>query len=181
MSPIRTFEEHTPEIDPQAWLDPTCLVIGDVHIGAHANVWPGVVIRGDINHIRIGSDTNIQDGCILHNSHDGPFMPGGSPLLIGNRVTVGHKAILHGCEIGDECLIGMGAIVMDKALVEAHVIVGAGSLVAPGKVLKSGHLYTGSPAKAARKLNDKEHEYFAYSAAHYVKLAQRHRRGLGED
>lgn len=178
MSPIRTFEQHTPRIDPQAWLDPTCLVIGDVHIGSHASVWPGVVIRGDINRIRIGSDTNIQDGSILHNSHDGPFMPGGSPLLIGDRVTVGHKAILHGCEIGDDCLIGMGAIVMDKAVVEPNVIVGAGSLVAPGKVLKSGHLYTGSPAKAARELTDGEREYFAYSAAYYVELAQRHRRKL---
>lgn len=152
-----------------------CLVIGDVHIGARSSIWPGVVVRGDINRIRIGRETNIQDGCILHNSHDGPFMPGGSPLIIGDRVTVGHKAVLHGCEIHDECLIGMGAIVMDKAVVESGVMVGAGSLVPPGKTLASGYLYTGSPVRQARPLTDREKEYFAYSAGYYVKLAQRHR------
>lgn len=152
-----------------------CLVIGDVHIGARSSIWPGVVVRGDINRIRIGRETNIQDGCILHNSHDGPFMPGGSPLIIGDRVTVGHKAVLHGCEIHDECLIGMGAIVMDKAVVESGVMVGAGGLVPPGKTLASGYLYTGSPVRQARPLTDREKEYFAYSAGYYVKLAQRHR------
>jgi len=179
MSPIRSFEDYTPAIDPQAWLDPRCLVIGDVHIGADSSIWPGVVVRGDINRIRIGSQTNIQDGCVLHNSHDGPFMPGGSPLLIGDQVTVGHKAILHGCEIGSACLIGMGAIVMDKAVIETGVMVGAGSLVPPGKRLASGYLYTGSPVRQARPLNDREKEYFAYSANYYVKLAQRHRREMG--
>jgi len=179
MSPIRRFEHHTPLVDPEAWLDPTCLVIGDVRIGARSSVWPGVVVRGDINRIRIGSETNIQDGCVLHNSHDGPFMPGGSPLIIGDRVTVGHKAVLHGSEIGDDCLIGMGAIVMDKAMVEPGVMVGAGSLVPPGKVLRSGYLYTGSPARQTRVLTEREKAYFAYSAAYYVELAQRHRRGLG--
>ena len=178
MSPIRTFENLTPQVDPAAWLDPTCLVIGDVHIGARSSVWPGVVVRGDIHRIRIGVDSNIQDGCVLHNSHDGPFMPGGSPLIIGDRVTTGHRAILHGCEIGDDCLIGMGAIVMDKAVVESGVMLGAGSLVPPGRVLKSGYLYTGSPARPARELSAREHEYLAYSAAYYVALAQRHRDAL---
>lgn len=178
MSPIRRFEEHTPTVDPEAWLDPNCLVIGDVHIGARSSIWPGVVVRGDINRIRIGDDTNIQDNCVLHNSHDGPFMPGGSPLLIGSRVTVGHRAVLHGCEIGDECLIGMGAIVMDKAIIETRVIVGAGSLVPPGKVLVSGYLYTGSPVRQVRPLGERELAYFGYSAAHYAKLGQRHRDAL---
>ena len=175
MSHIRSFENHSPTIDAEAWLDPLCLVIGDVHIGARSSIWPGVVVRGDINRIRIGKETNIQDGSILHNSHDGPFMPGGSPLIIGDRVTVGHKAVLHGCEIHDECLIGMGAIVMDKAVVETGVMVAAGSLVPPGKTLASGYLYTGSPVRQARPLTDREKEYFAYSAGYYVKLAQRHR------
>ena len=175
MSHIRTFENHVPTIDAEAWLDPQCLVIGDVHIGAHSSIWPGVVVRGDIHRIRIGRETNIQDGSVLHNSHDGPFMPGGSPLIIGDRVTVGHRAVLHGCEIHDNCLIGMGAVVMDKAVVESGVMIGAGSLVAPGKTLNSGYLYTGSPARQARPLNDREKEYFAYSATYYVKLAQRHR------
>jgi len=179
MSPTRKFENHAPLIDPTAWLDPTCLVIGDVKIGPYSSIWPGVIVRGDINRIRIGASTNIQDGCVLHNSHDGPFMPGGSPLLIGDRVTVGHKAILHGCEIGDECLIGMGAIVMDKAIVQPGVILGAGSLVPPGKRLQSGYLYTGTPARQARPLTDREREYFAYSADYYVQLAQRHRRQSG--
>lgn len=178
MSHIRTFEGHAPAIDPDAWLDPLCLVIGDVHVGPRSSLWPGVVARGDIHRIRIGCETNIQDGCVLHNSHDGPFMPGGSPLLIGDRVTVGHRAILHGCEIRNDCLIGMGAIVMDKAVVEDGVIIGAGCLVPPGKVLQSGFLYTGSPARQSRPLTDRETEYLAYSAAHYVTLAQRHRRSM---
>jgi len=175
MNPIRSFENHTPVIDPQAWLDTSCVVIGDVHVGAHSSIWPGTVVRGDINCIRIDNETNIQDGSVLHNSHDGPYMPGGAPLIIGNRVTVGHKAVLHGCEIHDECLIGMGAVVMDKAVVETRVMVAAGSLVPPGKRLESGYLYTGSPVRQARPLTDREKEYFAYSAAYYVKLAQRHR------
>lgn len=175
MSHIRSFENHSPTIDAEAWLDPLCLVIGDVQIGARSSIWPGVVVRGDINRIRIGKETNIQDGSILHNSHDGPFMPGGSPLIIGDRVTVGHKAVLHGCEIRNECLIGMGAIVMDRAVVETGVMVGAGSLVPPGKTLASGYLYTGSPVRQARPLTDREKEYFAYSAGYYFKLAQRHR------
>ena len=175
MSPIRPFEAQVPQIDPQAWLDPECLVIGDVHVGPQSSIWPGSVVRGDINWIRIGAQTNIQDGCILHNSHDGPFMPGGSPLLIGDRITVGHKAILHGCEIHDGCLIGMGAIVMDKVVIQTGVMVGAGALVPPGKVLQTGYLYTGSPARQARPLDDGEREYLGYSAAYYVKLAERHR------
>ena len=179
MSHIRSFEDYAPQIEPEAWLDPQCLVIGDVHVGARSSIWPCVVVRGDIHRIRIGCETNIQDGSVLHNSHDGPFMPGGSPLLIGDRVTVGHRAVLHGCEIHDNCLIGMGAIVMDKAVVETGVMVGAGSLVPPGKKLASGFLYTGSPARQARPLTDREKEYFAYSADYYVKLAQRHHIALG--
>jgi carbonic anhydrase/acetyltransferase-like protein (isoleucine patch superfamily) len=180
MSPVRSFENHTPVIAERVWLDPSCLVIGDVQIGADSSIWPGVVVRGDINRIRIGSETNIQDGCVLHNSHDGPFMPGGSPLIIGDRVTVGHKVILHGCVIGNDCLIGMGSIVMDKAVVEEGVMIGAGALVPPGKVLASGYLYTGSPARQARALTAREKEYFAYSAAHYVRLARRHREQPGQ-
>lgn len=179
MSQVRRFEHHTPVIDAEAWLDPSCLVVGDVVIGSGSSIWPGVVVRGDINRIRIGRDTNIQDGSVLHNSHDGPFMPGGAALVIGDRVTVGHKAILHGCEIGDDCLIGMGAIVMDRVTVERGVVVGAGALIPPGKRLRTGHLYTGSPARVARPLSDREKDYFAYSAKYYVELARRHRRELG--
>lgn len=181
MSHVRRFEQFVPQIDPEAWLDPTCLVIGDVRIGAHSTVWPGVVMRGDINHIRIGRETNIQDGCVLHNSHDGPHLPGGAPLLLGDRVTVGHRAILHGCDIHGDCLVGMGAIVMDCAVVESGVVIGAGALVPPGKTLQTGYLYTGVPARQARPLTDEERAYLGYSAAYYVELGQRHRRSLSAD
>ena len=178
MADIRSFEAHTPQIADDAYLDPACCIIGDVVVGSRSSIWPGVVVRGDVHHIRIGAQSNIQDNSVLHNSHDGEFMPGGSPLIIGERVTVGHKVILHGCEVGDECLIGMGAIVMDKAVIEAQVIVGAGALVPGGKRLESGYLYTGSPARRSRALSDKEKRYLDYSAQHYVRLARRHQPSL---
>jgi len=174
MADIRHFENHSPEIADHVYLDPACTVIGDVVIGAHSSVWPGVVIRGDVHHIRIGESTNIQDNSVLHNSHDSEFLPGGSPLIIGDSVTVGHKVILHGCTVGNHCLIGMGAIVMDKAVIEDEVMLGAGSLVPGGKVLESGYLYTGAPAKRSRALTEDEKRYLRYSAGHYVRLANRH-------
>jgi len=181
MADIRNFESHSPQIAEDVYLDHACTVIGDVVIGARSSVWPGVVIRGDVHHIRIGEHTNIQDNSVLHNSHDGEFMPGGSPLIIGDGVTVGHKVILHGCTVGDHCLIGMGAIVMDKALIEDEVILGAGSLVPGGKRLESGYLYRGSPAERARPLTDDEKRYLRYSAEHYVRLADKHARGQTSD
>jgi len=171
---IRSFREHHPLIAASAYLDTRCSVIGDVHIGERSSLWPGVVVRGDVNRIRIGSETNIQDNSVLHNSHDSEYLPGGTPLIIGDRVTVGHSAILHGCEVGDLCLIGMGAVVLDQAVIEPEVMLGAGALVPGGRVLRSGYLYTGSPARQSRPLSDREREYLAYSAAHYVRLAQAH-------
>ncbi len=175
MADIRNFESHSPQFAEDVYLDSACTVIGDVVIGAHSSVWPGVVIRGDVHHIRIGEATNIQDNSVLHNSHDSEFMPGGSPLIIGDGVTVGHKVILHGCTVGNHCLIGMGAIVMDKTVIEDEVILGAGSLVPAGKQLESGYLYRGSPAKRTRPLTGEEKRYLRYSAAHYVRLADRHK------
>lgn len=175
MSDIREFEKKSPTFGEGVYLDRACSILGDVTIGALSSVWPGVVIRGDVHYIRIGEQTNIQDNSVLHNSHDSEFMPGGSPLVIGNGVTVGHRVILHGCEIGDYCLIGMGSIVMDKARIEDQVILGAGSLVPGGKRLESGYLYTGSPAKKVRPLSEQEKHYLKYSAEHYVRLADRHR------
>jgi len=174
MADIRPFEQWQPQVTDDVYLDPTCSVIGDVVIGARSSIWPGAVVRGDVHSIRIGEATNIQDNSVLHNSHDGEFMPGGSPLLIGNGVTVGHRVILHGCSVGDHCLIGMGAIVMDKAVIEEEVILGAGALVPGGKTLASGYLYTGSPAKRSRALSAEEKRYLRYSAKHYMRLAQRH-------
>ncbi len=176
MADIRSFEQHNPEIDPSAWLDPGCTVIGDVVVGADSSIWPGVVIRGDVHKIRIGKGSNIQDNSVLHNSHDSQFMPGGSPLIIGDGVTAGHRVLLHGCSIGNHCLIGMGSIIMDKTRVEDEVIVGAGSVVPGGRVLESGFLYMGSPAKRIRALNEKEKLHLHYTAKHYVQLSRRHRK-----
>lgn len=175
MADIRSFEHTTPETDPECYLDPGCVLIGDVRIGARSSVWPGVVIRGDVNRIRIGEGTNVQDNAVLHNSHDSEFLPGGSALIIGDDVTVGHGAILHGCTIGNQCLIGMRAVILDGTVVEDRVMLGANSLVTGGKRLQSGYLYAGSPAKQLRPLTDDELRYLKYSAEHYVRLAQRHK------
>ena len=172
--PIRKFGGVEPQIHPSAFIDPSAIVIGHVEIGEDAFVLPYVVIRGDVNTIKIGANTNIQDGSILHVNSDSILAPGGSPLEIGAEVTVGHKVLLHGCRIGDHCLIGMGSTVMDKVVIENDVIVGAGSLVTPGKHLVSGHLYAGSPARQVRPLKDTEAAYIEYSHKHYAELKGLH-------
>jgi carbonic anhydrase/acetyltransferase-like protein (isoleucine patch superfamily) len=174
MPPVRCFDNISPRIDEAAWIDPSAIVIGDVVIGADSSVWPLCIVRGDVNSIRIGTKTNIQDGSILHVSHKGPYGDGAS-LSIGDEVTVGHKVILHACTIGDRCLVGMGSIVMDNALIEDEVILGAGSLVPDGKRLETGFLYLGSPAVKKRALSAREIEWLRYSADHYVHLMHRHR------
>jgi len=156
------------------FIDETAVVIGDVEIGADSSVWPTSVIRGDVNFIRIGERTNIQDGSILHVSHDGPYKPGGSPLVIGDDVTVGHKVVLHACTVEDCCLIGMGSVVLDDAIIESGSLLGAGSLVNPGKRIESGYLWLGQPARRVRALSEKEKAYLKYSAEHYVRLQQRY-------
>ena len=171
---IRPFQQHTPTLGERAFVDRSAVVIGDVEIGADSSVWPLTVIRGDMHRIRIGARTSVQDGCVLHITHAGPFNPDGYPLLIGDEVTIGHNVTLHGCTLGNRILVGMGSIVMDGAVVEDEVVIGAGSLVPPGKVLQSGYLYVGSPVKQARALNDQERAFFAYSAANYVKLKDLH-------
>ena len=174
---IESFENATPHINSSAYIHDQALVIGDVSIGQNSSVWPCAVIRGDVNSIRIGNNTNIQDNSVLHVTHDGPNKPGGYALEIGDDVTVGHRVILHGCKVANQCLIGMGSIVMDDAHVNEKVILGAGSLVSPGKELVSGYLYFGQPAKQIRPLNDKEFELLAYSAQHYVRLKDRYLQG----
>jgi carbonic anhydrase/acetyltransferase-like protein (isoleucine patch superfamily) len=169
---VASHHGATPRLAAGAWVHPRATVIGEVSLGADTSVWPGSVIRGDVNSISIGDATNIQDGSVLHVSHKTPANPAGGPLVIGARVTVGHTVILHACTIEDECLIGMGSIVLDRAVIQKHVLLGAGSLVPEGKVLESGHLYLGRPAKLVRALSDDEIAYFAYSAAHYVQLAR---------
>lgn len=171
-SNIASYKGIAPAIADGVFVHASAQVIGDVAIGARSSIWCGAVIRGDVNRIRIGAETNIQDLSVLHVSHKSAARPEGAPLLIGDRVTVGHRVILHGCEIGDECLIGMGSIVMDHAVLEPRVMLGAGSLVPEGKRLKGGYLHLGSPAREVRPLTADELAYLSYSAAHYVRLQQ---------
>jgi len=170
MQNIQAFQNHLPKLGENTYIHPNAVVIGEVNIGNDSSVWPNVVIRGDVNHIHIGHSTNVQDLSMLHVSHKSSWDPAGAPLIIGNNVTIGHSVILHGCTLEDECLIGMGSIVMDKAIVQKHVLLAAGSLVPEGKVLESGYLYMGRPAKNMRKLSDDELAHFMYSAKHYMKL-----------
>jgi carbonic anhydrase/acetyltransferase-like protein (isoleucine patch superfamily) len=170
----RRFKGIAPTVPDSAWVDEAAVVVGDVVLGENASIWPGAVVRGDVNHVRIGRDSNVQDLCCLHVSHKRDSDPLGAPLIIGERVTIGHQVTLHGCTIGDECLIGIGTIVLDRAVLEPRVMVGAGSLVPPGKVLRSGHLYLGRPVKEIRPLTEEELAHFAYSAQHYVRLMRAH-------
>lgn len=171
---IREFEGQTPQIGAEVFIDPTALVIGDVLIGDQCSVWPMTVIRGDIHSIRIGSRSSIQDNSVLHVTHAGPYNPDGFPLTIGDEVTVGHRVTLHGCTLGNQILVGMSSTIMDGAVVEDEVVIGAGSLVTEGKVLKSGWLYLGRPARAIRKLSEVEKKYFKYTADRYVQLGKRY-------
>ena len=172
---IRDFEGISPTIANSSYIDPAAVIIGDVVIGANSSVWPLCVVRGDVNIIRIGDNTNIQDGSVLHVSHASGFNPKGAELHIGNQVSVAHKALLHGCHIGNQCMIGMGSIVMDDAIIEDQVMLGAGSLVPPGKHLKSGFLYLGNPVQQRRKLSDRDKEYLIYLSDHYVQAKQKYR------
>ncbi|MBT8136374.1 MAG: gamma carbonic anhydrase family protein [Gammaproteobacteria bacterium] len=172
---IRKFDSHQPQLGQRVYIDESARVIGRVRCGDDVSFWPMAVARGDVNEIVIGAATNIQDGCVLHVTHDGPYSPGGMPLLIGAEVTVGHNVTLHACTIGDRCLIGMGAIIMDGVELEPEVMVAAGSLVSPGKRLEAGSLYRGSPARRVRALTGQEIEMLAYSARHYVKLKEVYR------
>lgn len=167
---VRSFQQHHPRIGARVYIDPQACVIGQVELGDDVSIWPFVVARGDVNWMRIGARTNIQDNTVLHLTHDGPYSAGGRPLIIGAEVTVGHGAILHACTIEDGCLIGMGAKVLDGAVIGAHSLIGAGSVVAPGKVVEAGSLWIGNPARFVRRLSDREIESLDYSAAHYVRL-----------
>lgn len=170
MRNIQTFQSRTPQLAKSSYVHETATIIGEVSIGENSSVWPSTVIRGDVNFIRIGENTNIQDLSMLHVNHQSSDDPAGSPLIIGDNVTIGHMVTLHGCTIEDECLIGMGSIVMDKAVVQKQVLLAAGSLVPEGKVLESGHLYVGRPAKKIRALTQDEIKHLMNSADNYVKL-----------
>jgi carbonic anhydrase/acetyltransferase-like protein (isoleucine patch superfamily) len=167
---LRTYKSAWPHIHDSAYVDSQASVIGDVVIGPDSSVWPMTVIRGDVNRIRIGARSNVQDGSVIHVTHPYAGVSQGYAATIGDDVTIGHRAVIHGCSIGNECLIGIGAVILDGAVLQDRVLLGAGSLVTEGKVLESGHLYLGSPARMARTLSDEEIKWFKYSAQHYVKL-----------
>ena len=171
---IRPFQQHHPSIAKSAYIDSTAVVIGQVEIGTDASVWPMTVIRGDVHKISIGAMSNIQDGSILHVTHRSSHNPEGGPLNIGQGVTVGHGAILHACQIDDYCLLGMGSIILDEAQMEHHSMLGAGSVLPSGKIIRSGELWVGNPAKKVKHLSQLQMESLEYSAQHYVKLTKQY-------
>jgi carbonic anhydrase/acetyltransferase-like protein (isoleucine patch superfamily) len=172
---IRPFQDIQPQVAPSAYVDEQAAVIGDVEIGADASIWPMAVLRGDVNQIRIGARTSVQDGSVCHVTHDHAGQPGGFPLRVGDDVTIGHNVTLHGCTIGNRCLVGMGSTVLDGAVLEEGVFLAAGSLVPPGKTLEGGFLWVGSPVKKARPLTEAEEHWLGYSAQHYVRLKDKYR------
>lgn len=165
---IKSFNGIDPSIDESVFVAESADIIGEVTIKKNASIWYNVVIRGDEQPIVIGENTNIQDGSVVHTGWN-------EPTTIGNNVTVGHKALVHGCKIGDNTLIGMGAIVLDGAEIGEFTLLGAGSLVPPGKKIPSGVLAMGSPAKVIRELSDEEKESITKSALNYVENANKHK------
>jgi carbonic anhydrase/acetyltransferase-like protein (isoleucine patch superfamily) len=168
--PVRPYLGTHPRLGAGVYVDPTALVIGDVELGQDASIWPMAVVRGDVNHIRIGARSNVQDGCVLHVSRPYPGCDTGWPLAIGEDVVIAHKVVLHGCTIGNRVLVGIGAIVLDGAVVEDDVTIGAGAVVTPGKRLRSGGLYLGNPARRVRELEPAEIARVLIMASWYVNL-----------
>lgn len=169
MSFILPFEGKMPIIHPDAWIAQGAVIIGDVVIGAHTNVWFGCVIRGDVNSIRIGERTNIQDGTVVHVTRNT------GPTTIGSGITIGHSALIHAATLEDDCFVGMHATIMDGAVVESGAMVAAGALVAPNKRVPQGELWAGNPAKLFRPMKQAEIDYIPESARHYVALAAKYK------
>jgi carbonic anhydrase/acetyltransferase-like protein (isoleucine patch superfamily) len=166
---ILGFDGASPRLAPTAWIAPGAVVVGDVEIGDGSSVWFQTVVRGDVNRIRIGARTNVQDLTMVH-------VTGGThPTVVGDDVTIGHRVVLHGCTVGDRCLVGIGAVVLDGTVVEEEAMVGAGALVPPGMVVPSGKLVLGAPAKVRRDLTEEERAFFRTSAARYAGYAALYR------
>jgi len=169
-SNLTSFKGVFPSLGQRNYIDSTTVICGDVEFGDDCSVWPFVAIRGDVNFIRIGHRSNIQDGSVLHVTRKSENNPNGNPLIIGDDVTIGHKVMLHGCKLGSRILVGMGAIIMDGSVVQDDVFIGAGTLVPPNKVLESGYLYVGNPMKQARPLKDSERDFLTQSSINYTTL-----------
>ena len=169
---VRAYQHYVPQRADTAYIDPSAVVIGRVVLGHDCSIWPTAVLRGDVHYIQVGSGSNVQDGSILHNTHPGIYTGRGAPLIIGNYTTIGHKAMLHGCTVGSQVLVGMSSTVLDGAVIEDEVMLGAHSLVRARARLKSGFLYAGNPAVQKRVLMDEERQFLRYSAEHYVRLKQ---------
>lgn len=170
---ILPYQGKLPTIDAECFIAPNATIIGDVVIGKGTNVWFNVVIRGDVHEIRIGENTNIQDGTIVH------VTSGKFGTYIGSGITIGHGAVLHACTLEDNCFVGMGATILDGAVVESGAMVAAGAVVTPGKRVKSGELWAGNPAKMMRELKPEDTAFFPRSAENYVKLAAQYRAEIG--
>ena len=164
---IKAYKDKAPVIQENCFIAETANIVGDVTIGSNSNIWYNVVIRADVNYVKIGENTNIQDNSVVHNS-------AGFPTIIGDNVTVGHNAIVHACKVGNNTLIGMGSIILDGSEIGEETIIGAGALVAPGKKIPSGVLAVGSPAKVVRELTKEEKEGLRDSANKYVKISKEH-------
>ena len=167
---FREINGKQAKIGKSVFIDDSAVVIGSVTLGDDVSIWPMTVVRADVESITIGEGTNVQDGSVLHVTHAGKYTAQGHPLIIGRGVTIGHRAVAHGCTVGNYCLIGIGAIIMDGAVLEDYVMLGAGALVPPGKKLDSGFLYVGVPAKQARFLKASEREFLEYSSLQYIHL-----------
>lgn len=166
MALLRRFRDKTPEVGAGAFLADTATLVGDVKVGARSSIWFGAVLRGDVFHIRVGEETSIQDNSVIH------VTDGRNATIVGNRVTVGHSVTLHGCTIGDRCIIGMGSVILDKVEISERCIIGAGAVVTPGTKLPPGTLAIGAPARPRRELTAEELAWIEYSADHYVELAK---------
>ncbi|OGQ08372.1 MAG: gamma carbonic anhydrase family protein [Deltaproteobacteria bacterium RIFCSPLOWO2_12_FULL_40_28] len=171
---ITSFKDISPKIGKGTFIAPNAMVIGDVVLGEDCSVWFGAVIRGDVHSIRIGSKTNIQDLTMVHVTTKESAKP--APIIIGDFVTIGHRVVVHGCQIGNRCLIGMGSIILDNAVIEDDCFIGAGSLVSPGTVIPGKSLALGSPARVKRPLSEEELQFLRASAAHYCELAKNYQK-----
>ena len=172
--PNQSYLNSIPQIAKNAYIHDSAYLIGKVIVGENSSIWPLCVLRGDVAAITIGSNTNIQDGTIIHGTHAGPYTGKGKDTVIGDNVTIGHRATLHACNVENNAFIGMGATVLDKAIIRENAMLGANTLVIGSQDITGGYLWLGQPARQIRKLTNKEIDYLEYSAKHYAKLANSH-------